>query len=60
MRDWQVDDMGNPNKAKAMELVKMTAPDGGDDELSKMAGQCVDMHGTSQLGFLINVLIVAL
>ena len=41
----QVDDMGNPNKDKAMELVKMTAPDAVSEEIGMKAAKCVDMHG---------------
>ncbi|CAG7817353.1 unnamed protein product [Allacma fusca] len=40
-----VDDMGMPNKEKAIELVKMTAPDAVQSELIPMAESCVDMHG---------------
>ena len=41
----KVDDMGNPNKDKAMELVKMTAPDAVSEEIGMKAAKCVDMHG---------------
>ena len=39
--------MGNPSKEKAMELVKMVAPDALTDEIGMKAAKCVDMHGTS-------------